>query len=575
MSGTRRIARILMKEKLSFSLFYVGFLAAIVAMLLTAGAFRSSISEQTVLDLKQQGFVVANAYELIDSAEQLKKFTTPTLRITLISPEGKVLFESEAEKESMDSHFSRPEVLSAIRDGDGSSFRLSHTLETDVYYYAKLLPDGNVLRLSIRKSSAFSVISSVYPKLIILLIAILLFSLFFAYILSNRFVAPIRRLAENLDSVQFPEGDLIYKEFTPFAREIKRERDNTAREMSRLKFERNRFRTLIEDMSEGMILLDSKSEVVLVNSVAREMFHVEGDFTGRNVRCFSRNIPLNSAVESASGGKKADAEIQVAGKDVRLIASPVFVGGEVSGVIVILLDVTEKKNLSDLREKFTANASHELKTPLTSIVGYAELIESGMAKPEDIPEFARKIHKESARLIALTNDIMKLSELDEANPDALSLERVNLCEMLKEIVSMLEPLAAKRRISVSAPTEDFFVMGDKGKLFEMFYNLVVNAIRYNRDSGSVTVAFEGNSVVVKDTGVGIAEEHLPHIFERFYRADKSRSKETGGTGLGLAIVKHIAELHQAKVSVSSVFGEGSVFRVDFPSANASLPTPNS
>lgn len=575
MSGTRRIARILMKEKLSFSLFYVGFLAAIVAMLLTAGAFRSSISEQTVLDLKQQGFVVANAYELIDSAEQLKKFTTPTLRITLISPEGKVLFESEAEKESMDSHFSRPEVLSAIRDGDGSSFRLSHTLETDVYYYAKLLPDGNVLRLSIRKSSAFSVISSVYPKLIILLIAILLFSLFFAYILSNRFVAPIRRLAENLDSVQFPEGDLIYKEFTPFAREIKRERDNTAREMSRLKFERNRFRTLIEDMSEGMILLDSKSEVVLVNSVAREMFHVEGDFTGRNVRCFSRNIPLNSAVESASGGKKADAEIQVAGKDVRLIASPVFVGGEVSGVIVILLDVTEKKNLSDLREKFTANASHELKTPLTSIVGYAELIESGMAKPEDILEFARKIHKESARLIALTNDIMKLSELDEANPDALSLERVNLCEMLKEIVSMLEPLAAKRRISVSVPTEDFFVMGDKGKLFEMFYNLVVNAIRYNRDSGSVTVAFEGNSVVVKDTGVGIAEEHLPHIFERFYRADKSRSKETGGTGLGLAIVKHIAELHQAKVSVSSVFGEGSVFRVDFPSANASLPTPNS
>lgn len=552
-----------MKEKLSFSLFYVGLLAALVAMLLTAGAFRSSVSDQAVLDLKRQGTVVANAYEMVDSVEQLKLFTTPSLRVTLISPEGKVLFESEVEKSEMDSHLSRPEVRSALLNGEGSSFRLSHTLETDVYYYARLLPDGNILRLSIRKSSVFSVISSVYPKLVILLIAILLFSLFLAHILSNRFVEPIRRLSENLDSLRFPEGDLVYKEFTPFAREIKRERDNTAREMSRLKFERNRFRTLIEDMSEGMILLDSKNDVVLVNGVAREMFHSDGDFTGRNIRCFSRNIALNNAVESAAKGEKDDAEIQVSGKDVRLIASPVFVGGEVSGVIVILLDITEKKNLSDLREKFTANASHELKTPLTSIAGYAEMIETGMAKPEDVPEFARKIHKESERLLSLANDIMKLSELDEASPDSLVAENVDLSEMLKDIVSALEPLAAKRHVSIHLPEGKFSVKGDKGKLFEMFYNLIVNAIRYNRDPGSVSVLFDGNAVVVKDTGVGIAEEHLPHIFERFYRADKSRSKETGGTGLGLAIVKHIAELHKAKVSVSSVLGEGSSFRVEF------------
>lgn len=552
-----------MKEKLSFSLFYVGLLAALVAMLLTAGAFRSSVSDQAVLDLKRQGTVVANAYGMVDSVEQLKLFSTPSLRITLISPEGDVLFESEAEKSEMDSHFSRPEVRAALRSGEGTSFRLSHTLDTDVYYYAKRLSDGNILRLSIRKSSVFSVISGVYPKLVILLIAILLFSLFLAHILSNRFVEPIRRLSENLDSLRFPEGDLIYKEFTPFAREIKRERDNTAREMSRLKFERNRFRTLIEDMSEGMILLDSKNDVVLVNGVARDMFHSEGDFTGMNIRRFSRNIALNNAVESAAKGKKDDAEIQVSGKDVRLIASPVFVGGEVSGVIVILLDITEKKNLSDLREKFTANASHELKTPLTSIAGYAEMIETGMAKPEDVREFARKIHKESARLLSLTNDIMKLSELDESNPDALVAENVDLDGMLKEIVSALEPLAAKRNISIALPDGNFVVKGDKGKLFEMFYNLIVNAIRYNKDSGSVSVSFDGDAVLVRDTGVGIAEEHLPHIFERFYRADKSRSKETGGTGLGLAIVKHIAEHHKAKVSVSSVLGEGSCFRIEF------------
>lgn len=553
-----------MKEKLSFSLFYVGILAAIVAMLVTSGAFRSSISEQTELDLKQQGNIVANAYGFLDSAEQLSLFTSPTLRITLISPTGTVLYESEAEKDSMDSHTSRPEVREALETGEGKSYRSSLTLSTDVYYYAKKLPDGNVLRLAIRKSSAFSVVSGVYPKLLVLFIAILLFSLLFANILSNRFVDPIRNMAENLDSIKFPEGDFVYKEFAPFVREIKRQRDNTEREVARLKFEQNRFRTLIEDMSEGMILLDAKSEVVLVNSAAREMFHADGNFAGSNVRCFSRNIALNNAVETAANGTKGDAEIQLSGKDIRLIASPVFVNGEVSGVIVILLDVTEKKNLSEMREKFTANASHELKTPLTSIAGYAEMIETGMAKPEDVPEFARKIHKESERLLALTNDIIKLSELDESSSEKLHGEEFNLIEMLNEIASLLAPLAEKKSVSLSLPAGKFFVRGDKSKLFELFYNLLVNAIRYNKDAGQVKISLERNAVIVEDSGVGIAAEHLPHIFERFYRADKSRSKETGGTGLGLAIVKHIAELHRAKVSVTSAVGVGSKFRVEFP-----------
>lgn len=550
-----------MKEKLSFSLFYVGLLSAVIAMLLTAGAFRTSVSTQTQFDLKQQGAIISSAYALMHSPDELKNFVTSSLRITLISPTGNVLFESDAKANKMGSHLSRIEVQSAIKNGEGSSYRESQTLETDVYYYAKLLSDGNVLRLAIRKATAYAMLSGVYPKLAILLVAILLFSLFMAHILSSRFVEPIRKLAENLDAVKFPEGDMVYKEFAPFVRELKRERDNTEREMARLKFERNRFHTLIEDMSEGMILLDAKNEVVLVNGVAREMFHTEGDFTGRNVRCFSQNAELIHAVETAAGGKKDDAEIQLFGKDIRVIASPVFVSGEVSGVIIILLDVTEKKNLSDLREKFTANVSHELKTPLTSIAGYAEMIETGIAKPEDISGFAARIHKESKRLLTLTNDIMKLSELDELSPNAIQLEKVNVSDVLREIVSALESLADKRRIQIALPAENFFILGDRNKLYEMFYNLISNAIRYNKDGGSVKVVYEKNAVIVEDSGMGIAEEHLPHIFERFYRADKSRSKETGGTGLGLAIVKHIAELHHAKVSVTSKLGEGSKFKI--------------
>lgn len=555
-----------MKEKLSFSLFYVGLLSALVAMLVTSGAFRSTISEQTSLDLKLEGDLVANAYAFLDSFEDLSRFASPTLRVTLISPTGKVLFESDAEKDSMDSHILRPEVKAAIKTGEGYSHRASHTIDSDVYYYAKTLSDGNILRLSIRKSNAFAVLSSVYPRLFALLVVLLLLSFFFAHILSARFVEPIRRLAENLDSVKFPEGDIVYKEFAPFAREIKRQRDNADRELSRLKFEQNRFRTLIEDMSEGMILLDANGEIVMVNGVAREMFLAKGEFSGCRIGDFSSNASLTAAVAEASNGKKSDAEIRLAGKDIRLIASPVEVGGEVSGIIVILLDITEKKNLSDLREMFTANVSHELKTPLTSIAGYAEMVEKGIAKPEDVPGFAARIHKESERLLSLTNDIMRLSELDESSGELPNAEMVHLPELLDDVKTSLEPLSQKRNVTIEISTIPFDLRGDRDKLYELFYNLMQNAIRYNRENGSVRIFAEDRSVIVEDSGVGIPEEHLPHIFERFYRVDKSRSRETGGTGLGLAIVKHIAELHKAKISVSSEPGKGSRFKVEFPLA---------
>ncbi len=553
-----------MKEKLSFCLFYVGLLSAVVAMLVTLGAFRATLSDQISQELKMEGKILASSVAFLKSAEDLKNFSSPTLRITLISADGNVLFESEAEKDSMDSHLFRPEVRAAIEFGEGFSLRKSSTVGTDVYYYATKLPDGNVLRLAVEKKGANSLLSAVYPKLIALLVAILVLSFVFAHVLSNRFVRPIRMLAENLERIKFPEGDVVYKEFAPFVREIQLQRESAKSEMSRLQFEQKRFRTLIEDMSEGMILLDADGEILMVNGAAREMFCAEGDFSGKSLGNFSGNETLNAAAAAAEEGTKGDAEIRVSGKDVRLVASPVKVSGEVVGVILILIDITEKKNLSDLREMFTANVSHELKTPLTSIVGYAEMLESGMAKPEDVSLFAGKIRKEAGRLISLSNDIMKLAELDERKGRLPHAEKVNLAEVLSEVKASTESLAAGRNVSVSVPARAFFVCGDRGLLFELFYNLVHNAIRYNRDGGFVNVLRDGNSIVVEDSGVGIAEEHFPHLFERFYRASKSRSKETGGTGLGLSIVKHIAELHGGTVSFSSKLLEGSRFKVTFP-----------
>lgn len=553
-----------MKEKLSFCLFYVGLLSAAVAMLVTSGAFRATLSEQISQELKMEGGILASSVSFLKSTEDLKLFSSPTLRITLVSPNGNVLFESEAEKDSMDLHLFRPEVREAVKAGEGFSLRESRTVGTDVYYYAKKLPDGNILRLAVEKKGAYSVLSPVYPKLIALLLAILALSFVMAHVLSNRFVRPIRMLAENLDSLKFPEGDVLYKEFAPFAREIQSQRECAKREMSRLQFEQKRFRTLIEDMSEGMILLDADGEILMVNGAAREMFGAEGNFSGKRLGDFSGDAALNAAANAAEKGKKGDAEIRVSGKDVRLVASPVKVSGEVAGVILILIDITEKKNLSDLREMFTANVSHELKTPLTSIVGYAEMVETGMAKPEDVPRFAGKIRKEAERLISLSKDIMKLSELDERKGTLPHSEKVDIAEVLSEVKSSTESLAAGRSVSVTVPAKAFSVRGDRGLLFELFYNLVHNAIRYNRDGGCVKVLCDGRSIIVEDSGMGISEEHFPHLFERFYRASKSRSKESGGTGLGLSIVKHIAELHGGTVTFTSKLSEGSRFKVTFP-----------
>ncbi len=557
-----------MKRKLAFSLFCIGLLSALIAIFVTAGAFRGSAEKQTRLDLRAEAELVAKEYPGLSNVQDLAKFASRTLRVTLISPSGQVLVESDANARAMTNHRDRVEVREALRSGYGESYRPSLTLATDLYYCAIRLNDGNILRLSLRKSSAVAVFSSVYPALAILLFCIFFISIIVARFLSERFMRPIQKLAEDLESDAFAEGnDFIYKEFVPFVAKIRAQRSVMNEQMKRIENERGKLAVLIQNMPEGFILLDPVKNVLVINDVAKHILHViERASSPRNILYFSRDMALNRTIDAAATGKRAEENVDFSGRAYQVIANPVSVNGALSGIICLLLDVTEKKNFLHIKEEFTANASHELKTPLTTISGYAEMLENGMVRPEDVVPCAAKIHNESNRLLALVNDIMKLSELDEGQGREVNapLESVDLLGIARECAEELSPVAKNRGVSISVEGTPFAVKGNARMLQELVYNLVDNAIRYNREGGSVEVRTEGRTLRVKDTGIGISGEHRDRVFERFYRVDKSRSKETGGTGLGLAIVKHVAENHGAKISLESEPGKGSEFSVTFP-----------
>ncbi|MBP5439364.1 MAG: histidine kinase [Fibrobacter sp.] len=455
-----------MKNSIRFSLIYVGVLAALFAVYFTAQVFENEMSEQLKRDLRETAHLIEVSYGKMDSTDggpiaNLSAFSSKNLRITLVGSDGKVIYESDAEAGKMENHRNRPEIMDAYAKGFGENLRYSVTLNAKVFYFAKRLADGNILRLSRRQASLHESVSKTMPYLIALLAAVVVVSILIAIGLSRAFVRPVQRLADNLGQPELMDDEGIYKEIAPLVKTIRKQ-----------------------------------------------------------------NRELQLTVEQLS---------------------------------------MEKQKTAQMRDEFTANASHELKTPLTSISGYAELIENGMAKPEDVKLFAGKIHKEANRLLSIANDIMTLSKLDVPGESTLDLgETVKLWPLACSCVDELTFNADKKGVQVSLKGEESSqVQGNRRLLFEMLYNLVDNAIRYTEQGGSVQVLVKEKALVVRDTGIGIPEENQPRIFERFYRVDKSRSKATGGTGLGLAIVKHIAEVHHAHISLKSVVGEGTEISVEF------------
>jgi two-component system phosphate regulon sensor histidine kinase PhoR len=458
----------------------------------------------------------------------------------------------------MDNHRERPEIRKALDSGSGFFSRKSDTLSTDTlyYYYALSRSDGTVLRVSTEVDSVHALIVDTLPYSVLLALVFFASAVWFSGYLTNRTVNPMENFFLTFD----PRSEPVYPELAPVMLLIREKHGELERKMEELAVKRRETETILGGMSEGMIILDILGKIILINPAAfKLMGETERDCAGLDLIYFMRDKKLLKAVKRAFAGEEHNVDAKVNGRIISIHASPVLYDNEMAGAICILRDVTEQVKAEKMRREFTANVSHELKTPLTSISGYSELLAAGKGDPR---EFGEIIHREALRLITLISDIIKLSELENGE-DERPTELINLLEIAELSLKRLEITAQERNITLKTAGEAFSVEAEREALIQLVSNLCNNAVQYNVNGGSVTVALEGRTLSVIDTGIGIPQKDLGRIFERFYRVDKARSRESGGTGLGLAIVKHAAQKLGAKLSIESSEGAGTVVKVEF------------
>lgn len=554
-----------MEGKINTHLFIMGLVTAILVSLITWLVFFNAFQNQVNADLKTDAQLIATSYDYITDDNNLKDFAKGQTRITLIKADGNVIFDSE--KKSDENHLERSEIKDALQDGEGYSSRYSETTRTNTYYYAMKLSNGNILRVAKDADALNSVFTSILPYMILIFIMLLIMSLAIGFFLTKKIINPITKLSESVDDIGTDiDADDIYPELSPFITEIIAQKREIRYQLGKVEREKNKVAAIIQNMSEGMILLDLDKNILLMNEATKRIFNV-GDVTLKHdsLLYISRDKDVNDCVDKALDGENSSLELMLNGRIYQMIANPVASQGEQIGVICLIIDITEKKEMESMRQEFTANVSHELKTPLTSISGYAEMIEAGIVKEEDIKNFAGRIRKESARLLSLISDIILLSRLDNSQKaEAIRKETVNLLIIAQKCADDIAVQAERQGVVVRVSGEEYIMRGNITLLTELVQNLCDNAVRYNRDKdGKVDITVGNGFIDVKDTGIGIPPEHRARIFERFYRVDKSRSKERGGTGLGLAIVKHICELYDAKIELKSSEGFGTEIKITF------------
>lgn len=554
-----------MEGKINTHLFIMGLVTAILVSLITWLVFFNAFQNQVNADLKTDAQLIATSYDYITDDNNLKDFAKGQTRITLIKADGNVIFDSE--KKSNENHLERSEIQGALQDGEGYSSRYSETTRTNTYYYAMKLSDGNILRVAKDADALNSVFTSILPYMILVFMMLLVMSLAIGFFLTKKIINPITKLSESVDDIGTDiDADDIYPELSPFITEIIAQKREIRYQLGKVEREKNKVAAIIQNMAEGMILLDLDKNILLMNEATKRIFNV-GDVTLKHdsLLYISRDKDVNDCVDKALDGENSSLELMLNGRIYQMIANPVASQGEQIGVICLIIDITEKKEMESMRQEFTANVSHELKTPLTSISGYAEMIEAGIVKEEDIKNFAGRIRKESARLLSLISDIILLSRLDNSQKaEAVRKETVNLLTIAQKCADDIAVQAERQGVVVKVSGEEYIMRGNMTLLTELVQNLCDNAVRYNRDKdGKVDITVGNGFIDVKDTGIGIPPEHRARIFERFYRVDKSRSKERGGTGLGLAIVKHICELYDAKIDLKSSEGFGTEIKITF------------
>jgi two-component system phosphate regulon sensor histidine kinase PhoR len=553
----------LKKRILFFSCLLAG-----ISILLTAGlihfAVYRNLSENQRVEAGKDAAYIAAAVEL--SGERYLKSLDPIpheLRITLIRPDGTVFFDSEADPARMENHRDRPEVKAALENGIGKGTHFSATLSKQTFYHATRLSNGSVLRVASATDSVFVSIL----RLIFITAAIAAFVFAVAALIGSRvtrlIVEPINRL--DLDA---PEENAVYDELTPLLSRMKKQNDTIAEQMREIRRKQIEFSAITDNMREGLLVLDKDARVLSCNASATDLLRARvSDPIHRNALEWSRSEPFYRAVTGALDGVSTEALAESDGKYIQIMANPVEDAGSIQGVVVVLLDVTEREKREILRREFTANVSHELKTPLTAISGYAEIMSNGVAKFEDVPVFAKKIHDEAKRLISLVGDIMMLAKLDEDDGTHLR-EAVDLFALVEDACVRLSESAARKCVAIEFTGERAEIRGARRILDEVVMNVLDNAVKYNVEGGRVVVSLENTattiSLSVADTGIGIPADEQERIFERFYRVDKSRCSAVEGTGLGLSIVKHGVKLHGGEIALSSEIGVGTTITLKFP-----------
>ena len=494
----------------------------------------------------------------------LKALEGESYRLTWIAPSGEVLFDSQADESSMENHAQREEVRQALETGEGQSSRYSSTLLEKTIYYAKKLTDGSVLRISISRATAGVLVMGMLQPMLVVLAAALILALVLAKRISARIVAPLNRL-----DLEKPLENDTYEELSPLLTRINQQRRQIDAQMRTLQQKKDEFAQITASMNEGLVLMNEKGTVLSINPAARELFHAEPDCVGQDFLTVERSHEISCAIRRALEEGHAELHVERGGREYQLDISRIESEGTVIGAVLLAFDVTEQAFAERNRREFTANVSHELKTPLQSIMGSAELIENGLVKQEDMPRFVGHIRTEAARLVTLIEDIIRLSQLDEGGE--LPFEPVDLKKLAEEASASLASAAAEKQVTIRVHGDDRQITTVRRLASEIIYNLCDNAVKYNREGGSVDVTIDGTAhgavVTVQDTGIGIPPEHQSRVFERFYRVDKSHSRQSGGTGLGLSIVKHAVQYLGGRIELESQPGKGTTMRVHFPDGN--------
>lgn len=500
-----------------------------------------------------------------DGMKYLDEMSSSQCRITWIEADGTVKFDNRSDPGTMENHADRAEVKEALENESGTSIRRSSTLSEHTLYYAKRMQDGTVLRLAMSQRSVLFLMGGMISPVVFIFLAACALAGVLSYRVSKKIVKPLGSI-----DLQHPEQVETYDELSPFLQRIAAQNREIRSQMEEIRKQQQEFSMITENMSEGLFVVDRNYQILSYNRSAVRIFGMAPESVPENLLAVNRSEGFRSVVDSALKGRHAQENLELDGRVYQIIASPVCQQEDaldLVGAVILTLDVTEKEAQEQYRREFTANVSHELKTPLTSISGIAEIIRNGIVRPEDIPHFAGKIYDESQRLITLIGDIIKLSRLDE-NQVPMERESVDLLETARDVVQQLASVARKNGVTLVTNGSHGVVNGVRQVLGEMVYNLCENAVKYNRPGGRVWVdvrqAADHVELCVKDTGIGIQAAEQGRIFERFYRVDKSHSKAVGGTGLGLSIVKHGAALHHAAINVDSEPGEGTAITLTFP-----------